>query len=89
MKDNIIAIIHEQISDSNGLDIVCKNIVDKLDIEYGNQWHCIVSHRIPIHSYFVCQTGYCISLSFGSLFFKVYKTINIPVSFVLFDYRIN
>jgi hypothetical protein len=54
--------------------IVCRNIVEKLNSEFGNRWHCMASYNNWSNSFFSYESGYLIKLKFGGLMLEIYKT---------------
>ncbi|CAG2113481.1 unnamed protein product, partial [Medioppia subpectinata] len=44
--DKTLAIISEQLAKQNNLYLVCKYVVNQMDLEFGSQWHC-TAHSSP------------------------------------------
>ena len=74
MTTKVMSIVRGEIKEYNSVFVVCKNIAEKLNQEYGSRWHCIASHQKPIKSYYTYETGHLIKLKFGELNIELYKT---------------
>lgn len=74
MTNKLLTIVRAQIKEYNSIFVVSKNIVEKMNAEFGNRWHCMASFRKPIISYYCYEPGHLIKLKFGELQFEIYKT---------------
>ncbi|CAG2109170.1 unnamed protein product, partial [Medioppia subpectinata] len=74
VTQKLMTIVRAQIKEYNSIFVVCKNITEKLNEEFGHRWHCLADHKNGHKSYFTYEPGYLINIKFGLLFFEIYKT---------------
>ncbi|XP_054153477.1 uncharacterized protein LOC128952157 isoform X2 [Oppia nitens] len=74
MTQKVLSIVRSQIKEYNSVFLVCKNIVESLNDEFGHRWHCSADYKMGLKSYFMFESGFLIKVKFGLLFFEIYKT---------------
>ena len=87
MSNKIVDIICIELQYNDNIFHVCKNIVYKLDHEFGSSWSCLVQFKYSAQDFSPCSSF--VKVMFGSVIFKVCRSkyVNIPTIF-RFNFRI-
>lgn len=80
MTSKILAFVKSEIREYNSMFTVCNHIMEKLNNEYGERWHCNAFFNQMGSSAFSFEHQRMIKLKFGKLEIEIYKTQYVSIS---------
>ncbi|XP_054155340.1 uncharacterized protein LOC128953840 [Oppia nitens] len=74
ITEKVLSIVRSEINGNNSLFMICQNIFNELNDEFGYLWHCRADYRNGSENCFSYELGYYLRVKFSSLVFDIYKT---------------